>query len=210
MKTGITGLPYSGKTTLFCALTGKEYESLTHGRDIHMGTIMVPDERLGKLYEMVSPKKITHATMEYFDVAGQAAGHRKTMEPKMLQTLKNAESLIVVLDAFTDGADPRGDFKKLMEEFAFNDLVVITGREERLKKELRSDKTDELIFEKKVLEQCRDILEDGGVLRELSLGRDEKKAIRGFQFLSRKPLLIVVNISEKTLTSVNASRTTMS
>ena len=82
MKTGITGLPYSGKTTLFCALTGQDYESLGHGMDIHIGTVSVPDERLERLYDMVLPKKMTHATMEYFDIAGQSAGRDKTIEPK--------------------------------------------------------------------------------------------------------------------------------
>lgn len=201
MKTGITGLPYSGKTTLFCALTGQNYESLPHGKDIHPGTVRVPDERLDRLYEMFKPKKKTHATMEYFDVAGHTAGQSKMMDPGVLQAFKNANSLIVVLDAFKEGADPRGDFNRIVEEFALNDLVVVTGRLERLEKELRSGKHDNQVLEKAVLGKCRDTLESEGVLGDLTLGAEEEKMLRGFQFLSLKPLLIVVNISEAVLSS---------
>ena len=204
MKTGITGLPFSGKTTLFSALTGQDYESLAHGRDIHIGTITVPDKRLERLNEMFMPKKMTHATMEIFDVAGQAAGEGKTMEAKTLQTLKNADSLIVVLDAFNDGADPRADFGRIVDELAFNDLVVITGRLERIEKELRSGKKDTILAEKDVLMRCQETIEGGGALRDLTLDEGERKLIRGYQFLSLKPLLIVPNISETALSEGKA------
>lgn len=196
MKAGITGLPYSGKTSLFCALTGQEYGSLSHGKDIHIGTVPVPDSRLDRLYDMFTPKKKTPATMEYFDVAGQAAGKGKGMDPQILQTLKNADSLIVVLDAFNDGSDPKGDFNTVIEEFALTDLLVATNRLERLEKELRSSKSDMLLTEKDILERCRETLESGGRLLDVSLSGSEKKHLRGFQFLTLKPLLIVVNIAE--------------
>ena len=94
MKAGITGLPYSGKTTLFCALTGQDYTKLSHGKDIHVGSVKVPDDRLDKLYEIFTPKKKTNAVMEYFDLAGQSADKEKGMEPSALQTMKNANALI--------------------------------------------------------------------------------------------------------------------
>jgi len=199
MKAGITGLPYSGKTTLFCALTGQDYDSLGHGRDIHVGTVKVPDERLDRLFELVRPKKVTHATMEYFDIAGRSTGSDRLIEPKSLQTLRNADSIIVVLDGFNEGADPKRDYAALMEEFAFNDLVVVTNRLERLEKETRSGRREDLEHERNVLERCRVILEDGGVLRGETFGETEEKLLRGFQFLSAKPLVIVVNIAEKDL-----------
>jgi ribosome-binding ATPase len=204
MKTGITGLPYSGKTTLFCALTGQDYSALAHGKDIHIGIVKVPDARLDRLYEMFKPKKITYAVMEYFDIAGQASTHGKGMESQTLQTLKNADSLIVVLDAFRDTADPVRDFDSVISEFVFSDLVVSTGRLERIEKDLRSGKSGELLLEKSVLDQCRIFLEDGKPLRDLEMSAEEEKIIRGFQFLSRKPLFIVVNISEKALVSGKA------
>ncbi|MHB9029499.1 MAG: DUF933 domain-containing protein [Candidatus Latescibacterota bacterium] len=199
MKAGITGLPFSGKTALFCALTGQKYEDLSHGKDVHVGTVKVPDTRLERLYEMFRPKKITHAVMEYFDIAGQAGGKGKGMDPQVLQTLKNADSLIVALDAFSEGADPMKDFTAVSEDLAFTDLVVVTGRLERIEKDLRSGKTDDLLLEKAVLERCRDTLEAGGAIRDLELNEEEGRTIRGYQLLSRKPLLIIVNISENAL-----------
>lgn len=229
MKAGITGLPFSGKTTLFCALTGQRYDALSHGKDIHMGSVKVPDPRLERLYEMFKPKRITYATMEYFDVAGSAASKGngfivpaksgKVLDSHVMQTLtgspnyakhnlgylKNADSLIVVLDAFSDGADPERDLETVIGELAFSDLVVLTGRVERIEKDLKSGKSEHLLFERAVLERCREVLEDGGALITLEFDEEEEKAIRGYQFLSLKPLLAVVNLSEGALTSGKAA-----
>ena len=199
MKAGITGLPYSGKTTLFCALTGQNFEHIAHHRDVHLGTVKVPDDRLEQLYEMIKPKKITYAAMEYFDVAGQEAGHGKAMEAGALQTLRNADSLIVVIDSFTDNANPESDFNSFVEEFALNDLIVATNRHERLDREMRSGKTDAQIHEKALLEKCRETLENGGMLSGLEFGHEDDKKLRGFQFLTAKPILAGINISEKLL-----------
>jgi len=204
MKAGITGLPYSGKTTLFCALTGQEFSKLSHGKDIHMGIVKVPDTRLDNLYEMFKPKKKTCVTMEYFDIAGQSSEEKKGMEPQVLQTLKNAESLIVVLDSFRGNTDLKNDFHTIMEDFTLNDLIVASGRLERLEKDLQRKKTSQLVFEKSVLEDCRNVLENGGKLIEKEFNEEEGKLLRGFQFLTLKPLLIVLNISESDLTSGSA------
>ena len=201
MKAGITGLPYSGKSSLFCALTGQEYGSLSHGKDVHIGTVPVPDSRLDSLYDMFQPKKKTAATMEYFDVAGKVAGSGKGMDPQILQTLKNADSLIVVLDAYNDGSDPKADFNTVIEEFALTDLLVVTNRLERLEKELRASKSDALLTEKDVLGRCLETLENGGRLLDAELSDSESKLLRGFQFLTLKSLLIVLNVAEGDLGS---------
>lgn len=201
MKTGITGLPYSGKTTLFCSLTGQKYGLLTHSIETHLGMVNIPDTRLEKLYDIIKPKKTVYTTMEFFDIAGQSVVQGRVMEPSTLQTLKNADSLITVLDAFKEDNDPHRDFRTLMDEFAFNDLVVATKRIERLEKGFRTGDKDKLLLEKEVLKKCRDVLESGGMLRELELVENEKKVVKGFQFLSLKPFLIVINISEKVLIS---------
>ena len=201
MKAGITGLPFSGKTTLFCALTGQDYSKFSHSKDIHIGTVNVPDPRLSTLFEIFQPKKITYATMEYFDVAVQPSGKGKGMEPQVLQTLKNADSLIVVLDFFDANANPENDFQTLVQDFALNDLIIVTGRLERLKKDLHSGMSGQLALENTVLEKCRDVLEGGGMLIEAEFHGDEGRLLRGFQFLTMKPLLIVLNISESDLAS---------
>lgn len=199
MKAGITGLPYSGKTTLFCALTGQSFDKLSHGKEVHIGTVNVPDKRLDTIYEIFKPKKKVYATMEYFDIAGQSSGSGKGMEAYVLQILKNAHSLIVVLDGFNENSEPRKDFDTVMEDFALNDLIVITNRLEHIEKEMRSRKTDQLVTEKSVLEECREVIESGGLLKEKEFEKDEEKLLRGFQFLTMKPLLIVINISENDL-----------
>jgi ribosome-binding ATPase len=205
LKDGITGLPYSGKTTLFCALTGQKYETLAHGRDIHPGTVSVPDKRLDTLNEMFLPKKKTPATMEYFDIAGKPAAESKGMDPAILQVLKSADALMVVVDAFSPDADPQTDFTAVVEEFALNDLIVATTRLERLERELRSKKEDRLVREKELIEKCRERLETGARLVGLDLSEAEEKSLRGFQFLTRKPLIIVINISEDDLAMGNTS-----
>lgn len=199
MKAGITGLPYSGKTTLFCALTGQDYESIAHDRDVHIGMVKVPDVRLQKLYDMFTPKKMTPATMEYFDVAGQATGQSKELDPKVMQTLKNADSLIVVLGVYSGETDPVQEYRSFMEELALTDLVVATNRLERLEKEMRSGKKDSQVREKDLLERCRDTLEAGELLDGLDFSSDEKKLLRGFQFLTQKSALCVANIDESML-----------
>lgn len=204
MKAGITGPPFAGKTTLFCALTGQAYDTLGHGRDMHVGTVKVPDDRLGRLYDMFTPKKKTYATMEYFDVAGKPGGSDGAMDPAVLQVLKNAEALIVVVDAFTSGGAPRGGFDAFMEDLALTDLMVITTRLERLEKELRAGKKDELVHEQAILTECRDILEGGGALRQADLDGEQSRRLRGFQFLSLKPLMVVPNIDEDVLTGGGA------
>lgn len=201
MKAGIAGLPYTGKSTLFCALTGQDYAKLSHDKDIHVGSVNVPDMRLDRLFEIFAPKKKTYATMEFFDIAGQSAGDKKVMEPQVLQTLKNADSLIVVLDGFSGTADPKTDFTTLMEDFALNDLLIVAGRLERIEKESRGGKSSHLATEEVVLETCREVLEGNGKLLEIDFHSEQEKLIRGYQFLTLKPLVIVVNISEDDLVS---------
>ncbi len=203
MKAGITGLPYSGKTTLYCSLTGNDYNSLPN-KEIHIDIVEVPDYRLNKLYEIFKPKKKVHASIEIFDIVGRALDKSKGMVDHVLHTLKNAHAIIVVLDSFNEGSDPRKDFKTIMEDFAFNDLIVLTGRIERIEKELINHKSDKSLQEKNLLEECRDLLENGGMLIDKDFSKEEEKIIIGFQFLTLKPLIIVINISEEALTSGTA------
>jgi GTP-binding protein YchF len=126
------------------------------------------------------------------------------MDPAILQVLKSADALMVVVDAFSPSSDPEADFASVVEEFALNDLIVATTRLERLERELRSRKEDRLVHEKELIERCRELLENGSRLVGMPLTDAEEKSIRGFQFLTRKPLLIVINMSEDDLSMGNA------
>ena len=198
MKAGITGttLQWENNALLRFDRSGLRSDSASQGYSSRHG-LKFPTQRLEKLNEMFKPKKVTYATMEYFDVAGQAAGQGKSMESKTLQTLKSADSLIVVLDSFSDNADPMADFNTFMGEFALNDLVIASNRLERLEKDMRSGKTEALLHEKALIDQCIVTLENGGMIRDLEFSPDDEKVLRGFQFLTRKPILIVANISEE-------------
>jgi len=202
MKTGIIGLPQVGKTSLFRILTKAKLDAhALHSRDAHVGIARVPDERLDKLSALFKPKKTTHATVEYADVA--AIGAEALKESAYAQRLREVESLTHVLRAFEDpaiphvgGINPVKDARDVEADLIINDMVQIEKRMEGLEKDLKKLKSDDLVRERELLLKCKAQLEDGRPVRELALGADDRKRLRGFAFLSQKPILYVVNIGE--------------
>src|SRR6516164_8909501 len=184
MKTGIIGLPQVGKTSLFKILTKAKLEErgYSNPREAHIGIARVPDERLEKLSALYSPKKTTFATVEYVDVA--AIGQEALKETAFLTSLRNNDALIHVLRAFEDDSiphvgtiDPLRDIKNVEFDMMISDLTQIEKRLERLEKDLKKGRTGELE-------------------REQDMTPEEKKLIKGFMFLSQKPILYALNISE--------------
>ncbi len=205
MKTGIIGLPQVGKTSLFKILTGAKLEErgYSNPREAHLGVAKVPDERLNQLAALYNPKKTVYASVEYADVA--AIGQEALKETSFLTNLRNVDALIHVLRAFEDDSiphvgpiDPLRDIKNVEFDLMISDLGQVEKRLERLEKDLKKMKTDELVKENALLLRCKESLEAEKPLRELEMTADEKKLIRGFTFLSQKPILYVVNISEST------------
>ncbi len=205
MKTGIIGLPQVGKTSLFKILTGAKLEErgYSNPREAHLGVAKVPDERLDQLAALYNPKKTVYASVEYADVA--AIGQEALKETNFLTNLRNVDALIHVLRAFEDDSiphvgpiDPLRDIKNVEFDLIISDLGQVEKRLERLEKDLKKMKTDELVKENALLLRCKESLEAEKPLRELEMTADEKKLIRGFTFLSQKPILYVVNISEST------------
>jgi ribosome-binding ATPase len=202
MKTGIIGLPQVGKTSLFKILTKTRLDAhAMHSRDAHVGIARVPDERLDKLSALYNPKKTTHATVEYVDVA--AIGEEALKESAYSQRLREMDSLTHVLRAFEDPAiphvgqvNPLKDARDVEDDLILSDLVQIEKRMEGLEKDLKKMKSDDLMRERELLLKCKAQLEGGRPLRELELNAEEEKRLRGFAFLSQKPILYVVNISE--------------
>lgn len=203
MKTGIIGLPQVGKTSLFKILTKAKIED--HGRsnprEAHIGVARVPDERLDKLSALYSPKKTTYASVEYVDVA--AIGQEALKETAFLANLRNVDALIHVLRAFEDEAipyagpiDPLRDVKNVEFDLMVSDLGQIEKRLERLEKDLKKMRTGDLEREQALLLRSKESLEKEQPLRELEMTAEEKKLIRGFMFLSQKPILYVLNIGE--------------
>jgi hypothetical protein len=201
MKTGIIGLPQVGKTSLFKILTKAKLDERGHSRQEHIGVARVPDERLDKLSALYSPKKTTYASVEFVDVA--AIGQEALKETAFLASLRQVDALIHVLRAFEEESiphvgpiDPLRDIKNVEFDLMVSDLTQIEKRIERVEKDLKKMRTGELEREHALLLRSKEALEKEQPLRELEMTPEEKKLIKGFMFLSQKPILYALNIGE--------------
>ena len=209
MKIGIVGLPLSGKTTLFNALTGSQVDTpsfMGAKAEAHPAIVHVPDERLDKLAEIFQPKKKTPASIEYIDLAGLSTSEQKKQgfSDQFLGQIRTVDAILVTVRAFKDenvphplnSVDPSRDLNLVEAEFLLSDLAIIENRMARLEKQLRVKKNDQDVRELAVLEKCKQNLEDEIPLRSLEFEPAEEWLIRGYQFLTLKPLIVVVNIDE--------------
>ncbi|MBV9435332.1 MAG: redox-regulated ATPase YchF [Acidobacteria bacterium] len=204
MKTGIIGLPQVGKTSLFKILTKSHVEERGHNpREAHLGVAKVPDDRLDRLSALYNPKKLIHATVEYSDVA--AIGQEALKESAYANSLRTMDALIHVLRVFDEPSIPHvGDIDALRDaknvdfDLVVNDLGQIEKRLERLEKDLKKMRNAELEREHDLLTRAKAHLESERPLREMDMSPEDKKRIRGFMFLSQKPILYVLNVNEST------------
>lgn len=200
MKIGLIGLARSGKTTLFNLLTGSNVATSRYegGRaELHTGVARVPDPRVDRLSELFKPKKTTFATFEVVDLAGIAKGDRSGLDTK---EFRNADALLHVVRAFDDPAlpapDPRRDIEDLETELILADLEVVERRLERLEASIKKRRTDAEVKEQEILLRLKTDLESERALRIVDLSADDAKVVRGFTFLSQKPILHCVNLDE--------------
>jgi GTP-binding protein YchF len=204
MKTGIIGLPQVGKTSLFRILTRALGEgSYANPREAHVGVAKVPDDRLDRMAAVYNPKKLTHTSVEYVDVG--AIGQDALKETSYIGHLRNVDALAHVLRAFEDPSiphvgpvDPLRDIKNVEFDLMVSDLGQIEKRLERVQKDLKKMKTPELEKEFDLLKRANEHLGSERPLREMEMSPEDKKRLRGFMFLSEKPILYVLNISEST------------
>jgi GTP-binding protein YchF len=163
----------------------------------------VPDTRLEELARMFEPPKVTHATVEYLDFP--SISKEALREPSYLASLRVVDALAHVLRVFPDetvphekgSVNPRRDLEDVDLELILSDLAVVEKRLERVDKDRKKIKNPELDREHELLERCKATLESDRPLRTLELNAEDEKRIRGFQFLSRKPLLVVLNLGEE-------------
>ncbi|MGA2598072.1 MAG: GTPase, partial [Bryobacteraceae bacterium] len=206
MKTAIIGLPMVGKTSLFTILTGVHEATRVGTMEARVGMTKVPDSRLEELAKIFEPPKVTHATVEYLDFP--AISKEALRDPSYLAGMRVADALAHVLRLFDSdtvphekgSVDPVRDMEDVDIELVLSDLVVVEKRMERLDKDRKKLKDPQLDREFAVLERCKATLEADTPLRTLELTADEEKLIRGFQFLSQKPMLYVLNIGEEDAT----------
>jgi ribosome-binding ATPase len=203
MKTGIIGLPQVGKTSLFRILTKAHLsqQAYANPREAHIGVAKVPDDRLDKLAALYNPKKLTHTSVEYVDVG--AVGQEALKDSAYSAHLRQVDALAHVLRAFKDDSiphvgaiDPLRDIKNVEFDLMVSDLGQIEKRLERLEKDLKKMKTADLEKEFELLKKAKAHLETEKPLREMEMSAEDKKRIRGFMFLSEKPILYVLNIGE--------------
>jgi len=200
MKIGLVGLPKSGKTTLFNLLTGASVATSRYdaGRaELHTGVARVPDPRVDRLAELFKPRKTTFATFEVVDLAGIEKGDRGGLEAK---EFRNADALLHVVRAFPDDArgiaDPRRDVLDLELTLVLADLEVVERRLERLAASIKKQRKDAEVREQELLVRLGTALEAETPLRAVALTPDEARLVRGFTFLSQKPILHLVNVEE--------------
>lgn len=203
MKTAIIGLPQVGKTSLFTILTGVASEGRIGSTKAQIGVAKVPDRRLDALAKIFQPPKVTQATVEYVDMP--AMSREALADAGYIGGLRTVDAFAHVLRAFESDVvahidstiDPQRDWRNIEAELILNDLQVVENRLERVEKDAKKIRNPDLPKEKELLERCKQALENETPLRELELEPEDAKRLRGFQFLSEKPMLLVLNLGEE-------------
>jgi GTP-binding protein YchF len=210
MRLGIFGLPQSGKTTLFNALTrGTQPTGIATGKvEVHTAVVDVPDPRVDRLSEMFKPKKTIYAKVTYGDIAGLDGSSGKSgISGTLLNQLTQMDGFIHVVRVFEDAniphpadtIDPVRDIQTMDSEFLLNDLISVERKLERLGDERRKGGgRDKALIDREItlFERLHEALNQEIPLRDVEISADEDKLLAGFGFLSRKPVLIVLNLSE--------------
>lgn len=221
MQIAIVGLTGSGKTTVFNTLTRGHAETGGYGGvTMNVGVVKVPDERLDRLAEIFKPKKIVHADVTYVDLPApppSTEGHVGTEElpAEHLARLRDSDALLHVVRAFDDpshphaegSVDPARDLERLDLEFILADLSMADRRIERLSTSGRHGTQAERESnerEERILRRLKEALEAGSPIRDVELEPEDEKQIRGFRFLSQKPVLVLLNVGENDLPAAPA------
>ena len=209
MKLGIVGLPQSGKTTLFNALTrGHAPTTASAGRfEVHTAVVDVPDPRVDRLSEMFKPRKTIYARVTYADIAGLETGAAKSgISGQLLNQLTQMDGFLLVVRGFVDdtvphpagSVDPRRDVDMMLSELLLNDLISVERKLERLAEERKKGGTDKTENERQtaLFQRLNEALSGNIPLRKVEVSAEEGKILASFGLLTRKPVLVVFNMGE--------------
>jgi len=194
MKIGLVGFAGSGKTTVFNTMTGL-HVPVGFGGEIRLGTVRVPDKRIDALSKIFSPKKTTFAEIAFADIPGEHGADKKGLTTKALQPVREQDALCLVLRDFPNPAvdtpaDPLSDLDAFHLECVFADLQIVERRLDRAKRERMPQ------HEQDMFGMMRVVLEAERPLRSLSINELDRAALRGYGFLTDRPLLVALNRGE--------------
>jgi GTP-binding protein YchF len=207
MKLGIIGLPQTGKTTIFNALTRQDQPTVISGRmEVHTAMVDVPDIRINRLAEIYHPKKVTYAKVTYADIAGLEGRGQGDISGPLRNELGTMDAFIHVVRCFEDemvphpaeSIDPARDIEAMNTELLLNDLITVESKLERLAQEKGKGGRDKdaIQRETELFTRLQEQLSEGVPLRTLELAAEDIKMISGYQFLTRKLMLVVLNLGE--------------
>jgi len=206
MRIGLIGLPNSGKTTIFNALTKLEapVTAYTNAKaEPNLGVVEVVDDRICRLSEMYRPQKTIFTTIEFVDFVGVTKGSAQSglFSGPGMELIKNADALALVAQNFSKEPEssptPINDIEKIIDELLISDLIIAESRLERIAHAcMRGKQTNALRIEEKVLRRIVDHVNENRAISDLELDGEQEKIVRGFQFFTKKPMMVILNSDE--------------